>query len=172
MLWHPEVFAQTEQTLMSNESNYVLTKNSKVRLQSNDFFGYFTRVQGRISTNDSSQVTCFDLVIDVNSLTFNMEGMAQHAKSADFFDAGNYPTITFFGKDMVLTDSTTSVDGMMRAKGVEIEKNIPFTVLFMPKNVVKLEAAFSIKRSDFGIGDIDVVSDEVLVFAELLAKKK
>jgi polyisoprenoid-binding protein YceI len=166
------VWSQSEQTLPANQSHYVFTNESKVNLKSEDFSGSFEVVRGRVSINDSLVVTGYDLVLDVNSLSLNMEGMAKHAKSADFFDAANFPTITFFGNEVTKADSVWVVTGTMKSKGKEVIKTIPFTFSYSKKNVVSIESSFSIKRSDFGVGEMDVVSDEVTIHTVLFAKKK
>lgn len=166
------VWCQTEKALSITENHYLFTKDSKVNLKSDDFSGCFDVVQGRVSTNDALAVTGFDLVIDVNALSLNMEGMAKHAKSSDFFDATNYPTITFFGNEVTSADSVWIVSGIMRSKGKEVNKTIPFTFSFSKKGVLSIESNFTIKRSDFGIGEPDAVSDEVAIHTLLFAKKK
>ncbi|MFM7663447.1 MAG: YceI family protein [Bacteroidota bacterium] len=166
------IWSQTEKNLSITESHYLFTKDSKVNLKSDDFSGSFDGVQGRVSINDSLIVTGFDLVIDVNSLSLNMEGMAKHAKSTDFFDAANYPSITFFGNEVSSSDSVWVVSGTMRSKGKELSKTIPFTYSFGKKGVLSIESTFTIKRSDFGIGEPDAVSDEVFIHTVMFAKKK
>jgi len=165
------VWSQSEQTLPANQTHYVFTKASKVNLQSDDFSGFFDAVQGRVSINDSLLVTGFDLVIDVNSLSLNMDGMAKHAKSSDFFDATNFPSITFFGKEVTAADSVWFVTGTMQSKGKEVFKTIPFAFSYTKKGLISIASDFTIKRSDFGIGEPDAVSDEVKIHAELFAKK-
>lgn len=165
-------WSQTEKNLSNTESHYLFTKDSKVHLKSDDFSGYFDIVQGRVSINDSLVVTGFDLVIDVNSLSLNMEGMAKHAKSSDFFDAANYPSITFFGNEVSSADSVWMVSGIMKSKGKEVNKTIPFSFSFSKKGVLSVESNFTIKRSDFGIGEPDAVSDEVMIHTLMFAKKK
>jgi polyisoprenoid-binding protein YceI len=167
-----EFWSQIEKKQSFTESHYLFTKDSKVNLKSDDFSGFFDGVQGRVSINDSLMVTGFDLVIDVNSLSLNMEGMAKHAKSSDFFDAANYPSITFFGNDISSSDSVWVVSGTMRSKGKELSKTIPFIYSFDKKGVLSIESNFTIKRSDFGIGEPDAVSDEVLIHTVMFAKKK
>ena len=155
-----------------NNKHYTFTKASKVALKSTDFSGSFKEIQGRVSFNDSLRVTGFDLVIDVNSLELSMEAMTKHAKSSDFFDVVHYPTITFFGGTVYAADSLWKVDGKMKAKGVELDKTIPFICHLVKRGEIKIEAKFTIKRSEFGIGEPDAVSDEVVIHTTLFAKEK
>jgi polyisoprenoid-binding protein YceI len=156
----------------SNIKHFGFTKASSVLLESTDFSGSFKTVQGRVSLNDSLRVTGFDMVIDVNSLALSMEGMTKHAKSSDFFDVVDFPTITFFGGTVYAADSLWKVDGKMKAKGVELDKTIPFTCNLVKKGEIKIDAKFTIKRSEFGIGEPDAVSDEVVIHTTLFAKEK
>lgn len=164
-------WSQSAPAVKTNEVHYVFTKDSKVFLKSDDFQGAFEAVKGRASINDSLRVMGFDMIIDVNSLVLNMEGMAKHAKSSDFFDAVNFPAITFFGKEIVANDSVWTVSGSMKSKGIEIFKTIPFSYEFSKKGVLFVEANFPLKRSDFSIGEPEAVSDEVLIHTVLFAKK-
>jgi polyisoprenoid-binding protein YceI len=164
--------AQTLADSTFSGTSYPFSKDSKILIQSSDFVGGFTTVQGRIGINDSSQVTGFELVIDVNSLFLNEAGMANHAKSSDFFDAAKYPSIRFFGTQIAYTDSTWAVTGNMTSKGITVAKTIPFQVKKEKKGGIKIEANFVIYRTEFHIGDPDAVSNVVLINTELFAKTK
>lgn len=155
-----------------NIDAFVVQSKSVVLIQSLDFSGQFSTTQGRIVLNSNTKkVTGFDLVIDVSSLDLNIPGMTKHAKSADFFDVATYPAITFFSDSIVENEGVLSACGVMTAKGVALNKTIPFELVSLENTRLSVHAAFKILRSEFTIGEVDTVSDEVQIDARLTAKK-
>jgi len=59
--------------------------------------GKFRKFDGTVETANENDFTSakVDFTIDVASVDTNQEPRDEHLRSADFFDAGNYPTITF-----------------------------------------------------------------------------
>jgi len=58
--------------------------------------GFFRKFDGSVQTeNEDFQNAEIDFTLDVNSIDTNQEQRDQHLKSADFFDAEQYPKITF-----------------------------------------------------------------------------
>ncbi|NDB36021.1 MAG: YceI family protein [Flavobacteriia bacterium] len=165
-------YSQTDSGKTLQGQSFVLTKKSKVNFESSDFSGFFNNVQGRIGLDDSMLVTGFDLVIDINSLEMSMDGMANHAKSADFFDATNYPSIVFFGDQISFSKEGWGVSGTMKSKGISIQRTIPFQLVQKGKDEVQIKTSFKILRTDFNIGEADAVSNDVQINAVLFAKKK
>jgi len=165
-------YAQTDSGVPVKEQNFIFTNKSKVNFVSTDFSGEFEKVQGKLGLSEAKVVTGFDLVIDINSLKMNIEGMANHAKSADFFDAAQYPSIVFFGNQINYDNKVWTVSGTMRSKGVAIQRTIPFELVYKKKDEVQINTSFKLLRTDFNIGEEDAVSNEVQINAVLFAKKK
>jgi polyisoprenoid-binding protein YceI len=165
-------FAQLPMDSLKGEQ-FSLHKTSNLKIQSADFTGSFSIVKGRIGYDfDSLKVEGFDLVVDVSSLDLIDPVMTKHAKSSDFFDVKNHPSITFWGESFLKNDSTYKVTGKMTAKGTTRETEIAFKVLSAEKEAIQIQADFIINRSDFNIGLEDAVSNEVSIHAELIAYKK
>lgn len=61
---------------------------------------------------------------------------------------------------------------MMTSKGISISKAIPFMVQSFQGKNLKMKALFNIKRSEYNIGPVEDLSDEVAIEATLYAKKK
>lgn len=151
---------------------YLVQPKSVVNIESTDFSGRFSNVTGRVSWSlDSNQVNGFDLIMDVNSLELEIPGMTKHAKSSDFFDAAQYPSITFFGDSLVNVNGNQTVFGIMKAKGTTKLMGIPFTMSHVKSSSMTINAEFTLKRSDFLIGPPEEVSDDVKIKAVLFAKK-
>ncbi len=154
-------------------ANYVIQPKSMVELNALDFSGKFTKVNGRVVMDlQTGTPTSFDLIINISSLDLGIQGMTAHAKSSDYFDATLYPTITFFGDSIIKQDSINYVVGMMTSKGISISKVIPFMVQSFQGKNLKMKALFNIKRSEYNIGPVEDLSDEVAIEATLYAKKK
>src|SRR5262249_27559382 len=73
-------------------------------------------------------------------------------KSADFFDAAQFPTITFVSKKVTATE----IVGDLTMKGVTKEVTIPATISGPVKTpmggtVIGVNAEFTVNRQDYGI---------------------
>ncbi len=113
---------------------------------------------------------------DVNSIDTRNEQRDAHLKSADFFDAENYPQIEFVSKSIVKkSDSDYEVTGDLTIRGVtkEIKLNVTYngTVKgFGGAEVAGFEITGKLNRFDYGLqwnaftetGGI-VVGDEVKI---------
>jgi polyisoprenoid-binding protein YceI len=82
-----------------------------------------------------------------------------------------FPTITFFSDSIVENDGVLSACGVMTSKGVTHNKTIPFELVSLENTRLSVHATFKILRSEFTIGEVGAVSDEVLIDATLTAKK-
>ncbi|MFV8050205.1 YceI family protein [Mycobacterium sp. 48b] len=122
--------------------------------------------------------------IDVNSINTRNEQRDAHVRSADFFDAENYPTATFVSTSVRPDGDDYIVDGDFTLKGVT--KPVALKLEYNGVNpgmgqgaVAGFEASVVLNRKDFGI-DIDmpletggtVVGDKVTITLEIEALKQ
>jgi polyisoprenoid-binding protein YceI len=138
--------------------------------------GTFSGVKGTVSydPDDPTSATA-EVTIDVNTISTNDEKRDGHLKSPDFFDAAQYPTITFKSKRVEKTGSDEfKVTGDLTIHGVTKEVVLKVEEVSGetkdPFGQVKIGATArtKIKRSDFGLtwnapletGGV-MVSDEV-----------
>ncbi len=144
--------------------------------------GTFTKFDATIETDkeDFSDAK-FTFEADINSISTKNEQRDGHLKSPDFFDAANYPKMTFVSKSVKrLSDYEMQVVGdlTMRGvtKGVALDVYYNGTVSgFSGTKVAGFEVEGKINRFDFGLqwnalteaGGV-VVSNEVKV--EILAE--
>jgi polyisoprenoid-binding protein YceI len=71
-------------------------------LMINNVRGRFGKVEGTVVVDNADpNKSKIDLTIDVNSIDTRQEMRDNHLRSADFFDAGNYPTMHFVSKRIV-----------------------------------------------------------------------
>jgi polyisoprenoid-binding protein YceI len=122
--------------------------------------------------------------IAVGSLSTGNEQRDAHVKSADYFDAENYPTATFTSTGVRADGDDYVVDGDFTLKGVT--KPIALKLEFNGVNpgmghgeVAGFEASVVLNRKDFGI-DLDmpletggaVVGDKITINLEIEALKQ
>lgn len=144
--------------------------------------GHFDSYTAEIETKDFTDFTdaTIAFTFDVASINTNSQDRDNHLKSADFFDAEKYPTITF--KSKVITkkdDDKYEVTGDLTIK--DVTKPVTFEVKYNGKGknpwgveVYGFEAEGKINREDFGLtwnaaletGGV-LVGKEVKIKAEL-----
>ena len=120
-----------------------------------DFYGNFKQVSGTVNFDaaDPSK-SSVELTVPVESVDTRNEKRDQHLKSPDFFNAAQFPTITFKSTKVVANGSSYTVTGDLTIHGV----SKPVTVEFKKGGETKGqkgetrtggETHFTIKRSDF-----------------------
>ena len=120
-----------------------------------DFYGAFKQVSGTVSLDAADPAkSSVELTIPVESVDTRNEKRDQHLKSPDFFNAAQFPTITFKSTKVEANGGIYKVTGDLTLHGV----TKPLTVEFKKggeskgqKGEVKTggETHFAIKRSDF-----------------------
>jgi polyisoprenoid-binding protein YceI len=123
---------------------------------------------------EDPEASSISVVIDVNSIDSGVDVFDGHLKSDRFFDAENYPEITFVSTAINQIDETTgSMTGDLTIR--DVTKPVTLDVVFNKgdfnarDNEYKLgfSAKTSVNRSDFGIDyAVPVVGDTVNVVIE------
>ena len=94
-------------------------------LMINNVRGRFGKVEGTVEVdNENPSNSRIDVTIDVNSIDTRQEMRDNHLRSADFFDAANYPTMHFVSKRIVgdvNADFTVIGDLTIRGTTREVE---------------------------------------------------
>jgi polyisoprenoid-binding protein YceI len=121
--------------------------------------GEFTKVTGTIALDDANPAASrINVTIDVASVSTRDPQRDAHLKSADFFDAEKFPTITFVSKEVVKSgDESYEVVGDLTIRGVT--QTIDLTVEDVTPEVKDpfglfrrgASAKATILRSDFGV---------------------
>jgi polyisoprenoid-binding protein YceI len=144
--------------------------------------GEFSKVSGSVTFDPSNPAaSSITAEIDVNSINTREPDRDKHLKSADFFDAGNYPTIKFQSKK-VEADGPEGyqVTGDLTIRGVthEVVLNVtgPTPEIKDPWGYTRrgAEAVAKVSRKKFGVAYNAVleaggvaVGDEVEISLEL-----
>jgi polyisoprenoid-binding protein YceI len=136
--------------------------------------GRFTSVSGTVeATKADFSDAQVKFQADVNSINTNNEQRDGHLKSPDFFDAANFPALTFESTSLASKgDGAYVLKGDMTIRGtkkpISLNVNYNGTVKGFDGDMAGFELTGSLNRQDFGLrwnaltetGGV-VVSDEV-----------
>ena len=138
----------------------------------NNVKGHFSEFAGTVvyDPDDASQFKA-DGTIQVKSIDTGIAARDEHLRSADFFDAGQYPEIRFAAKKVERQGAVYSLTGDLTMHGVTREITLPFTVSgpivdMQGKKRIGLEATTIINRKDYGINWSKVMDNGGLVVAD------
>lgn len=141
-----------------------------------DVEGQFKNFTATItSSKDDFSDAVVELSADVASVTTDNDGRDNHIKGADFFNAAQFPKMTFKSTSFQKTgDKTYKVTGNLTLKGVTKPVVLDatfrgvYTNQMNKKTVAGFKVSGTVKRKDFGIGanfPSAAVSDEVTLVA-------
>jgi polyisoprenoid-binding protein YceI len=80
--------------------------------------GHFAKFDGAGVTDDAGHLSKATFTIDAASISTNQEQRDAHLRSADFFDAGQFPTLTFESTKITQDGSDISIVGNFTMHGV------------------------------------------------------
>jgi polyisoprenoid-binding protein YceI len=145
--------------------------------------GLFKDIHGQMEFDwDNCLDSTFEGVIDATKLWTGEAARDEHLRSADFFDVGNYPEITFSGRfakrtgaSSLLAEAEVTIRGHTQKVPLEVdylgEWQTPFWVGDENKGTMRrmgFKAAATVNRHDWGVSWNDelpdggvVVSDEI-----------
>lgn len=118
----------------------------------------------------------FELTAKVASIDTRVEARDNHLRSADFFDAEKYPTITFkstslqkVGKDRYKLTGDLTMHGITKQVTMDLLYRGTVENAMSKKQTAGFQLTGLLKRSDFGIGPNfppPMISDEVRIKAD------
>lgn len=121
--------------------------------------GNFEKFAGVVDINDKDVTKSrVDVSIDTSSINTNVQKRDEHLRSADFFDASKYPTMTFVskkvakaGKDKLKVTGDLTLHGVTREVVLDVEG--PTRESKDPWGNIRkgASAATKINRKDFGL---------------------
>ena len=80
--------------------------------------GRFSQLAGSGETNPDGTLKAVEMTLDVASIDTNVASRDTHLRSADFFDAGTYPKITFRSTRIEQRGGDIAVTGDLTIRGV------------------------------------------------------
>ncbi|MBM9514766.1 YceI family protein [Desulfogranum marinum] len=147
---------------------------SKVRGHFNDFS---TDIVFNPEALDKSS---FTFTIKVNYIDTNISKRDKHLLSADFFDAGKYPTMTFTSTSVTAGEGGVyNVTGKLTVKGKSYDSTLPLVLAGVKEHpavpgteVAGFNGKILIDRLSYGIGtgkfyEMGIVGKDVEVFVSL-----
>jgi polyisoprenoid-binding protein YceI len=135
-----------------------------------------------ISSNDDFKDAQIELSADISSINTDNDARDKHLKTADFFDAEKFPTLTFKstefkqveGKNYKLTGNLT-MHGVTRWISLDVKFNGKIINPNSQKTIAGFKITGTLKRSDFGIGKSmpeAAISDEIEINANMEITKE
>ena len=136
-----------------------------------NFYGRFNEISG---TFDPQADGSFDIQVKAASVDTGVGKRDDHLRSADFFNANEFPTIEFKSTKIEKAGDKLRVNGNLSLHGES--KPITADVIVFPAKDSKggIEATFTIKRTDFGMDTYvanGALGDEVQVTVALEGKR-
>ncbi len=140
------------------------------------FWGYIDEIKGDFTLDDSDpSASSFTFEVPVESVYTGNAQRDQHLKSADFFNAAQFPTVTFesssvrsAGNNMYEVTGDLTLLGETKPITATVEKTGEGE--FGGKARTGVEAKFTIKRTDFGMAygvDQGVLGDDVTMIVSI-----
>jgi polyisoprenoid-binding protein YceI len=121
--------------------------------------GSFSGVKGTVVHDpEDPSATTLDVEVDINTISTNDEKRDGHLKSADFFDAANFPIMSF--KSLQVTKGTSAsytvtgdltLHGVTKPVNLDVEEVSEETKDPYGKTRIGATAKGKLKRSDFGL---------------------
>jgi polyisoprenoid-binding protein YceI len=140
----------------------------------------FDSTRGSIEIDQASHSGSIDIEIDAASISTGNDSFNQIMRSGNFFDAANYPKISFKSSSLHFEEQQlTQVDGDLTIKGIthpvtlEIHNfNCRFMLVY-GKQVCGANGSAKILRSDYKLGRyVPFVSDAVTLHIDVEAIKE
>jgi polyisoprenoid-binding protein YceI len=139
--------------------------------------GRFNEISGTFTLDKDPAKSSFSLSLKTDSVDTNNQNRDTHLKSPDFFNAKQYPTISFKSTSVKAVDGGYEVKGDLTMHGET--KPISFTlkggkeVDFMGKKRTGFSTELTLKRFDFGMDKFkDALGDDVQVAVGFEGVKK
>jgi len=144
-----------------------------------NFYGRFNDISGTVAFDKNNPwKSSVELSVPVEGLDTHNAKREQSLKSPDYFDAKQFPTITFKSTKVEGSGDTLKVSGDLTIHGVTKPLTVDFKKGGEGKGVFGEmrgggETRFTIKRSDFGMNfEQGEIGDEVNIILSLEGIKK
>ncbi|KRB03477.1 YceI family protein [Lysobacter sp. Root690] len=133
---------------------------------------HFGKVDGSITYDPAKPAASkVEVTIPLSGLDSHVADFDEHLKSADFFDAAKYPTITFkstkveaAGAKKLKVTGDLTVHGVTKPAVLDVTINKVGEQPMAKRAAAGFDATTTLKRSDFGIAKyVPNVSDEIKI---------
>lgn len=142
--------AQTTAQVVQNESSITFTGTQNDAPIKGQFKKFSAEINFNASKLDNSHVR---VVIDTNSLSASFIDVENALKSSDWFDVKQFPQAIFQSHQFTkIGDNTYQTVGDMTIRGKTLPMTLTFVVEEISKTKVRVKGTFSLKRTQFGLG--------------------
>jgi polyisoprenoid-binding protein YceI len=133
-----------------------------------EYTGQFTNPTGTLVLDKANPAASkLEIVFPIDKVVTTVPALDTHLKSPDFFDAARFPEGKFVSTKIVARGQTATISGELTLKGVT--RPVVLQAHFVgagadmrsKKAYVGFAATTTIKRSEWGITYLPIVSDEV-----------
>lgn len=143
-------------------------------------YGRFNEFSGNLAVDETDAAnSMIELEVKAASVDTGNEKRDQHLRSPDFFNAKQFPVITFKSTEVKKVDEDTlEVTGDLGLHGVKKSVTVEVAITGKGKNqqgtaLIGFETTFTIKRSEFGMDyGIGAVSDDIRITVSVEGMKK
>ena len=146
-----------------------------------DVYGGFRNVEGNVTFDkEENSIVNVEAKIDVNSIDTGNSKRDRHLKSPDFFDANNFPFISFVSSNVKkMENGKYIVTGLLTMRGItknitlrgERKKNINNNMVFSAESLIdRQDFEISWNRSFQKIAGL-MVSNEVKILLNIKVKE-
>jgi polyisoprenoid-binding protein YceI len=142
-----------------------------------NFYGRFNNITGSFTLDDDPSKCAFAVELKTDNVDTANPKRDQHLKSPDFFNAKQFPTISFKSTQVKKSaDGNFEVIGDLTLHGVTKPVTAKVTKTgagkMQGRQLAGVEAELSIKRSDFGMSFmLEGIGDDILVIMGLEGNK-
>ena len=141
--------------------------------------GRFDKTSGKITLDRAAKTGSVDISTETTSVSTGFAKRDEHLRSPDFFNAAEFPSITFKSSAVKFKgDKPSSVEGNLTMAGVTRPLTLTIDAFncgthpMNKKQVCGADASAQIKRSDFGMKyALPAVGDDVKLVFEVEAIK-
>lgn len=134
-------------------------------------WGRFNSFSGNLSLDEANpSASSLDFEIKADTVDTNNEKRDQHLKGPDFFNAKQFPVISYKAKEVKKSGDGYEASGDLTLHGVTKPLALKFAKVGSGKGpqgpVTGFEGTFTVKRSDFGLGATfkpPMLGDEVML---------
>ncbi len=141
--------------------------------------GRFDSTSGKVTLDRAAKKGSVDIAIDSASVSTGFAKRDEHLKSADFFNAAEFPKITYKSDAIKFKgDAPASVEGNLTLNGVTKPVTLTITEFKCDTNPMSKKyecgagAVAQIKRSDFGMKTfLPAIGDDIKLEFEIEAVK-
>lgn len=139
-------------TYVASVPTYKIKDGYSIAFKSKDPTGEFKTMGGTIKFDENDLANSkFELTFDVNSISTGNGMKNKKALTAEWFDEGKYPKISYTSTKVEKSGNDFVVYGNLKIKGITKEKKVPLKASKNGKDIT-FTGSFTVNRLDYKVG--------------------